>query len=282
MPVRPRPPDSPQSGSDGGGGSSSTEEGGRPSKKRAAPLPPALPAVTEAAAATAAAVPTAAALAGDDANPAPVAPPLPPAIGMEVEAAATAASAAAAAAPASSASPLDRPHACNPPKQPTARTIVVAGMSPASFKVRLAPIKSNFNPIDQSIQSIGLPPPRPNTPPPYSNAQDELLRIWPKRPNRKVRMVWINTHDPPPPLPDGWAWHEEHRCSAEALWEEVEAEATGPGAAGGVVERWEGQPLFVIMGAGTSVQVCVVIVDVLGPTRRREARGCVLQSGRAS
>lgn len=89
-------------------------------------------------------------------------------------------------------------------------------------------------------------------------------------------MVWINKHDPPPPLPEGWAWHEEHRCGAEALWEEVEAHATaaaatveikegqgGVGAAvssteGGeaaVFERWAGQQLFVIMGAGTSVQV---------------------------
>lgn len=80
-------------------------------------------------------------------------------------------------------------------------------------------------------------------------------------------MVWINKHDAPPPLPEGWAWHEEHRCGAEALWEEVEqAQARqaqqggeGEGGEGGAVfERWAGQPLFVIMGAGTSVQVRLV------------------------
>jgi hypothetical protein len=76
-------------------------------------------------------------------------------------------------------------------------------------------------------------------------------------------MVWINKHDPPPALPEGWAWHEEHRCPAEALWEEVEARAPSSATAQGqgqeqeqaVFERWEGQQLFVIMGAGTSVQV---------------------------
>jgi hypothetical protein len=105
--------------------------------------------------------------------------------------------------------------------------------------------------------------------------QDELLRIWPKRPNRKVRMVWINTHDPPPPLPDGWGWHEEHRCSAEALWEEVAAlQRPDAGAAVGVFERWKGQPLFVIMGAGTSVQVsCVYVCRVYIGARGSSPRG---------
>ncbi len=135
MPVRPRPSfgehsegaDHQQHHQHPHGDHDEEEDDGRPSKKLlVAPLPPAF-------------------LAGAATVPDPpachmaVEPPLPPAVASasaaSIAASASSAGAAAPAAAAAIASPLDQPHACNPPKQPTTRTVVVAGMSPASFKV---------------------------------------------------------------------------------------------------------------------------------------------------
>jgi hypothetical protein len=54
-------------------------------------------------------------------------------------------------------------------------------------------------------------------------------------------MVWVNRVDMPPELPGKWEWHEIHLSEAECL------------RRGSLKHKTWGE-LFVIMGAGTSVQ----------------------------
>lgn len=121
-----------------------------------------------------------------------------------------------------------RKHQPPPPPEPEPEP------EPSAFE---NPVKIRQSKSERTIIVIGMSP---------ESFTGEVLRIWPKRGMRKIRMVWINKSDPPPKLPDKWIWHEVHQSTAEALLHEA--------ALGGKnTEAWG--ELFIIMGAGTSIQV---------------------------
>jgi len=90
--------------------------------------------------------------------------------------------------------------------------------------------------------------------------KDEVLKhLWPKKYHPKLRLVWLNRDDPPPSLPLPWTWHEAHKVSTEALLDkgkgglENKEQKEGGGGGGGGGGGW-GDAIFVVMGAGCSVQ----------------------------
>jgi len=100
-------------------------------------------------------------------------------------------------------------------KAPLTRTLLVVGLSPASFK-------------------------------------DEVLKhLWPKKYQPKLRLVWLNRDDPPPSLPPPWGWHETHRKPVESLL--APENVSEAGREEGIAQAW-GDSIFVVMGAGCSVQ----------------------------